>query len=75
MVKNLESNNPLQNLILLKKDARGYGFDWPDHEMILEQAIAECREIKEAIRTTGKSTRRNRGFAPYGNFVVYFFRV
>ncbi|WP_016916906.1 MazG nucleotide pyrophosphohydrolase domain-containing protein [Rickettsia honei] len=49
MVKNLESNNPLQNLILLEQDARGYGFDWPDHEMILEQAIDECREIKEAI--------------------------
>ncbi len=41
---NLESKNPLQNLILFEQDARGYGFDWPDHEMILEQAIDECRE-------------------------------
>lgn len=45
----IESKNPLQNLILLEKDARGYGFDWSNHEMILEQAIDECREIQEAI--------------------------
>lgn len=49
MVKDLNTRNPLQNLILLEKDARSYGFDWPNHEMILEQAIDECREIKEAI--------------------------
>nr|WP_253308627.1 MazG nucleotide pyrophosphohydrolase domain-containing protein [Rickettsia endosymbiont of Ceutorhynchus assimilis] len=45
----IESKNPLQNLILLEKDAWGYGFDWSDYDMILEQAIDECREIKEAI--------------------------
>ncbi|XLM33924.1 MAG: MazG nucleotide pyrophosphohydrolase domain-containing protein [Rickettsia africae] len=33
----------------MSKTHGGYGFDWPDHEMILEQAIDECREIKEAI--------------------------
>jgi len=49
MVKDLNTKNPLQNLILLEKDARGYGFDWSDYDMILEQAIDECREIKEAI--------------------------
>nr|WP_231555864.1 GNAT family N-acetyltransferase [Rickettsia hoogstraalii] len=49
MVKDLNNKNPLQTLILLEKDAQGYGFDWPNHEMILEQAIDECREIKEAI--------------------------
>ncbi|XVN40450.1 MAG: palindromic element RPE2 domain-containing protein [Rickettsia endosymbiont of Argas persicus] len=41
--------NALKNLILLEKDARDYGFDWSDYDMILEQVIDECREIKEAI--------------------------
>ncbi|MEY4505398.1 MAG: hypothetical protein RL154_1699 [Pseudomonadota bacterium] len=48
-IKDLNSKNPLQDLITLEKDARGYGFDWSDYDMILEQAIDECREIKEAI--------------------------
>ncbi|HJD66419.1 MAG TPA: nucleotide pyrophosphohydrolase [Rickettsia endosymbiont of Bembidion nr. Transversale] len=39
----------LKDLITLEKDARAYGFDWSDYEMILEQVIDECREIKEAI--------------------------
>ncbi|WP_253308622.1 MazG nucleotide pyrophosphohydrolase domain-containing protein [Rickettsia endosymbiont of Orchestes rusci] len=39
----------LKELINLEQDARGYGFDWSNHEMILEQVIDECREIKEAI--------------------------
>ncbi|WP_341792918.1 MazG nucleotide pyrophosphohydrolase domain-containing protein [Rickettsia endosymbiont of Ceutorhynchus obstrictus] len=49
MAKNLEPKNSLQDLITLEKDARAFGFDWSNHEMILEQAIDECREIKEAI--------------------------
>lgn len=44
----IEANNPLQNLILLEKDVRGYGFVI-GLIMILEQVIDECREIKEAI--------------------------
>jgi len=39
----------LKDLITLEKDAREYGFDWSDYNMILEQVIDECREIKEAI--------------------------
>lgn len=36
-------------LISLERDARAYGFDWPDCETVIAQAISECEEIKEAI--------------------------
>lgn len=39
----------LNDLLFLEKDARSFGFDWPNEAVILEQAIDECREIKEAI--------------------------
>lgn len=48
-MNNLKFENPLQDLILLEKDAQAYGFDWADYDMILDQVIDECREIKEAI--------------------------
>jgi uncharacterized protein YabN with tetrapyrrole methylase and pyrophosphatase domain len=41
--------NSLKNLILLEKDARAFGFDWSDQDMIIDQVIDECREVKEAI--------------------------
>ena len=40
---------PLRNLIELEKNARAYGFEWPDPFMILDQVIDECREIREDI--------------------------
>lgn len=39
----------LEQLIELENDARNFGFDWPNTELIIEQAIDECREIKEAL--------------------------
>ncbi len=39
----------LNDLLILEKDAKQFGFDWPDELMIIEQAMDECREIKEAI--------------------------
>lgn len=39
----------LNDLLMLEKDARAFGFDWPNEIMIIEQAMDECREIKEAI--------------------------
>jgi len=39
----------LQKLIYLERDARKFGFDWPDHFMILAQVIDECREVREEI--------------------------
>jgi uncharacterized protein YabN with tetrapyrrole methylase and pyrophosphatase domain len=44
-----KSANPLHDLLHLEKDARDFGFEWPDQQMILEQAIDECREIREVI--------------------------
>ncbi|PPE03076.1 MazG nucleotide pyrophosphohydrolase domain-containing protein [Holospora curviuscula] len=41
--------NHLSKLIALEQDARKFGFDWPDHFMILDQIIDECREVREKI--------------------------
>lgn len=41
--------DPLLNLIDLEQDARKFGFDWPNHFMILDQIIDECREVREEI--------------------------
>jgi NTP pyrophosphatase (non-canonical NTP hydrolase)/GNAT superfamily N-acetyltransferase len=41
--------NTLQKLIYLEQNARKFGFDWPDHFMILDQIIDECREVREEI--------------------------
>jgi len=38
----------LHKLTKLEQEAEEFGFCWPDQEMILEQIISECREIKEA---------------------------
>lgn len=40
---------PLNKLIDLEKDARAFGFDWPNSEMIVDQAVSECEEVREAI--------------------------
>ncbi len=47
MVKQL--SNPLHELSVLERDARLFGFDWPNQSMIIEQIISECDEIKEAF--------------------------
>ncbi|WP_039458858.1 MazG nucleotide pyrophosphohydrolase domain-containing protein [Candidatus Jidaibacter acanthamoebae] len=43
------SDTALDALITLEQDTREYGFDWPNQEMIIDQAISECEEIREAI--------------------------
>jgi uncharacterized protein YabN with tetrapyrrole methylase and pyrophosphatase domain len=52
-----KSGNALNDLIDLEKDAIRFGFEWPNENMILEQAIDECREIKEALEKNEKSER------------------
>lgn len=47
MVKQFDT--ALSQLLLLENDAREFGFDWPDEAAILEQTIAECKEIRDAI--------------------------
>lgn len=39
----------LQELIQVELNAKEFGFDWSNLEMIIDQAIDECREIREAI--------------------------
>ncbi len=39
----------LQTLITLEKDAREFGFDWPDIDALLKQAVSECEEIAATI--------------------------
>ena len=46
---NKYGDNPLHELIVIEKDARAFGFEWPDAYMIIEQAVSECDEIKSAL--------------------------
>ncbi|STX48866.1 nucleoside triphosphate pyrophosphohydrolase MazG [Legionella hackeliae] len=55
MAKHL--HDPLHDLIAIEQEARRFGFDWPDEGMIIDQAISECDEIKEAI-AQGESKQR-----------------
>jgi uncharacterized protein YabN with tetrapyrrole methylase and pyrophosphatase domain len=41
--------NSLNKLMELEKDAAKFGFEWPDRDAIIKQAVDECREIQEAI--------------------------
>jgi len=41
----------LQKLIELEQDARLFGFEWPNQEMILKQVMSECQEILDDINT------------------------
>lgn len=49
--------NPLTNLIALEKDTRQYGFDWPNINALLTQAVSECEEIAAAIRDNEPKAR------------------
>lgn len=50
-------NNPLHELIIIENEARNFGFDWPHEEMIIEQALSECDEIREALANHEPSHR------------------
>lgn len=39
----------LKKLIQTDKDARKFGFNWPNYYMILDQIIAECKEVREDL--------------------------
>jgi len=49
-----DNHNILERLVELEKAAQDYGFDWPDPQMIIDHAISECEEIKDAIKTGDK---------------------
>lgn len=44
-----EKNNLIDQLYKLDKQARDFGFKWPNNDMIIDQIISECQEIKEAL--------------------------
>lgn len=48
----MSTNNhgPLDRLMSLEKDARDFGFFWPNHQMIYEQMISECDEVMAAMK-------------------------
>jgi uncharacterized protein YabN with tetrapyrrole methylase and pyrophosphatase domain len=49
-VKKIErAGKALSDLLALEKQAHDLGFIWPHLDMILDQAISECQEIKEAV--------------------------
>jgi uncharacterized protein YabN with tetrapyrrole methylase and pyrophosphatase domain len=41
---------PLQKLIALEQKTSLMGFDWPNTETIIDQAISECHEVKLTIQ-------------------------
>lgn len=43
------SENALQKILAIEKDARDFGFDWPNIDMIIDQTISECEEIRDAV--------------------------
>lgn len=43
-------SNPLNDLIELEKDARAFGFDWPNVDQVILQIHSECSEVLDAIR-------------------------
>jgi len=47
--------NGLDALIEQEKNARDLGFEWPDVQMILDQAISEVEEVRQAIEEGSQS--------------------
>jgi uncharacterized protein YabN with tetrapyrrole methylase and pyrophosphatase domain len=45
----MSNNSSLNNLITADNAACDFGFEWPDADMIIEQAISECYEVKQAL--------------------------
>ncbi len=53
----ITTNNPLHELLAVEIDARDYGFEWPNAQMVIEQAISECEEIRSAINDSEPAHR------------------
>lgn len=54
---NNKTTDPLHQLIATEQDARMFGFEWPHTQMIIDQAISECAEIKAAIADQESNAR------------------
>jgi NTP pyrophosphatase (non-canonical NTP hydrolase) len=49
VVDDLGASASLRKLIHLDQESREFGFDWPNQSMIIDQAMDECREIREVL--------------------------
>ncbi len=47
----------LVTMIQLEKDARKFGFDWPDQDMVIEQTISECQEVATDIQNNASKAK------------------
>lgn len=47
----------LKKLIAIELDARNFGFEWPNVDMILDQALSETAEIRQAIQAQESAER------------------
>lgn len=50
-------SDKLTDLIYVEKDARDFGFNWSNIDMILDQVISECKEVKDAISNQESNER------------------
>jgi uncharacterized protein YabN with tetrapyrrole methylase and pyrophosphatase domain len=59
IITNIEgiTMHALQQLLEVEKEARAFGFEWPNQEMIIAQIVDECREIKEDIQANATSEK------------------
>lgn len=44
-----DSKNLINKIIAIEKEAIELGFEWPNNEAIIKQAISECNEILDSI--------------------------
>ena len=47
----------LENLIQSENDARVFGFNWPNQEMVIEWIISEANEVSSAIKDREPTAR------------------
>jgi uncharacterized protein YabN with tetrapyrrole methylase and pyrophosphatase domain len=41
--------SPLEKLIKCDREARNYGFIWPNYHMVIDAVISEAEEVREAL--------------------------
>lgn len=50
-------SSSINRIIELEQQASAIGFAWPDAQMILDQVISECQEVRQALKTQESSPR------------------
>ena len=48
----------IKKIIQLEKQAKEYGFYWPDHESVMKQIYSECDEVNEVLADSCSSKER-----------------